>query len=446
MKKLTRLLIAAVLLVAVCATMLAGCGSSTPITIWVGAESVDFYQAKANAYIEQYNAAHDKKFPAEIIVKAADTSAAAAKFLDDTQAGPDIFTIPHDNLGKLTAGSSAIAPITDEALLAQIKADNPESFLDVITSSVQGTEYTFGVPYIAQALVLFYNGKYLSEEDVKTWEGILAVATANGKQALSLMGKDGYNNSFLTIARNLSSGEIISTIYGDKSLEDCDFTNDEVTAVLRWGQRFFTDPNGAKMPTDSGFEIELRDEISLCLIGGAWKFNAAKAALGDNMRIALLPTFTLSESDVEGTAVAAGTQYQSGTFADCKMFVIKKNSPNAAYLQDIVKFFSSSAVQQESFTQCQNLPAYKNALAEFTGLDGEGLEVQLAKCQIAMFEKGIPQPFGASTAHNFYFYSKGAPDLINEILTNKDSLFGTKEAIEAQCRMIENVWKTGNKE
>ncbi|MDD2956821.1 MAG: hypothetical protein PHD67_11015, partial [Oscillospiraceae bacterium] len=169
------------LLMALCmalsvAGLCGGCKKATPLVIWVGVESVDFYQEQMDAYAEAYKAETGKAFPYEIQVQGVDSSAAAAKFLDDTEAGGDILTIPHDNLGKLTAGSSAIAPITDEALLAQIQADNPDTFLGVVSREVQGTTYTFGVPYIAQSMVLFYNTKYLTPEDVTSWEGIWAVA------------------------------------------------------------------------------------------------------------------------------------------------------------------------------------------------------------------------------------------------------------------------------
>lgn len=436
------------LLLAICMfmTFFAGCTSNKgPLTIWVGIESVDFYTAKMAEYVENYKATTGEVFPYEVVVQGVDTASAAAKVLDDLDAGADIFTVAHDNLGKLTSGSSAIAPIRSEALLAQINADNPDTFLNVIDMTVQGTTYTFGVPYIAQSLVLMYNTKYLSSEDVKTWEGIWKVAKENSKQAVSLMGADGYNNSFLILATNADTGESTAKIYADGSLEDCYFTGDDTVAVMQWGQRFFADDNGGGMPTDSGWEIELRDEISLSLIGGAWKYNAAKAALGENLGIAILPTFTVTEADVSGTSIEAGTVFQSGSFTDCKVFVMKKGSDKADYLEDILLFLSSKEVQEQSFVECANLPSYKNAIDEFASMQSDNLETVLAAKQLEMFEYGIPQPFGLSTTHNFYFYSKGAPDLIKEILENKDGLFGTTAAIKAQLQAIENIWKTGEK-
>lgn len=419
-----------------------GCGADDPLLIWVGAESEEFYTGKMTEYIEAYNAAHEEEFPFEVSVQGVDTGSAAATFLDDTEAGADIFTVAHDNLGKLIAGSSAIAPVTNTALLAQINEMNSESFLNVIKGSVDGTEYTFGVPYVAQSLILYYNTEYITEEQAQTWEGILEAATAAEKQALSLTGTDGYNNSFIMLATEYPSHATTLELYTDGIQENCFLTGDDTVAKYKFGQYLFTHEYGAKEPTDSGWEIELKDEISISVIGGAWHYSAAQAALGENLGIATLPTFTISEEQQYGTAVA-GTVFKSGTFADTKMFVMKKNSEKAEYLEDILLYLTSIDVQEESFEEVNNLPAYKNALEEFAAFDTDSLDIELATAQLEMFEWGIPQPFGASSKYNFYFYSKGAPDLLLDVLTNADNAYSTDAEILAQLQIIESIYETG---
>lgn len=437
------------LLIVATAVTLIGCKKDAPLTIWVGTESVEFYQGIIEDYLVAYEDANGEAFPHPIEVKGADTGSAAATYLEDMEAGPDIFTVAHDNLGKLIAGSSSIAPVTDPDLLAQIDNDNPETFKNVIKGTVGGQTYTFGVPYIAQALVLYYNTDYIDETEVQTWEGILAAAKEANKQALSLTGTDGFNNSFLLLAKNATTGESSLKLYEGGDINENYVSGDDMVSIFKWGQRFFTDANGPKRPTDSGWQIELKDGISISVISGAWHYNAAKSALGSKLGIAKLPTFTITAEDAYGT-VEAGTVFQSGTFADAKMFVMKKNSKFQEYLQDIVKYLSSKEIQEKSYEQVQNLPAYKNAAVEFESMTGTSTEAKLASAQIEMFEHGIPQPFGFDNRFNFYYYSKGGPDLILEILENKSGtetgLFSTHEAIKAQLLIIENIWKTGNKE
>ncbi len=427
------------------AMILASCGKSEPLLIWVGSESVDFYKAQMEAYVEDYAKTNGEDFPHEISVVAVDTGTAASTYLEDMEAGADIFTVAHDNLGKLTSGSSGIAPITDEALLQQINDNNSETFLDVIKNSVGGTTYTFGAPYIAQSLVLYYNKAFLNETDVLTWESILAKAKTSNKQALSLSGVDGFNNSFLLLATNAETGASSLKLYDDGDITKNDATGDDIVSIMKWGQRFFTDPNGAKSPTDSGWEVELKDNISIAFIGGAWHYNAASSALGSNLGITILPTFTITQDDAYGT-VTAGTTFRSGTFADAKVFVMKKNSKKADYLQDIVKYLTTPEMQEKSYVAADNLPAYKNAAEEFEAMKDN----PLAKAQLQMFDYGRPQPFGYDNKYNFYYYSKGGPEFIMEILENKTGTtsggFETDAAILAQLQKITSIWITGSAE
>jgi maltose-binding protein MalE len=425
--------------------LIAGCKKATPLTIWVGTESVDFYTEQMEIYVANYKLETGNDFPHAISVKGVDTGTAAATFLEDTQAGADIFTVAHDNLGRLTRGSSAIAPVTDPDLLAQINNDNPDTFLNVIKSTVGGVQYTFGIPYVAQSLVLYYNKDFLTETDVQTWEGILAKAVQHNKQAVSLAGTDGFNNSFLLLAKNAETGATSLRLYEDGDINANYALGDDTIAKMKWGQWFFTHPNGAKRPTESGWTVELTNATSLSFISGAWHFNGARSALGSKLGIAILPTFTIQANQAYGT-VTAGTVFQSGTFADAKIFVMKKNSDKADYLQDILKFLSSKEVQEASFIAAQNLPAYKNAGTEFASMQGDSLENQLARAQIEMFNHGIPQPFGFDNRYNFYYYSKGGPDLILEILENNNNAFNTFEQIRAQLQIVQNIWITGNRE
>jgi arabinogalactan oligomer/maltooligosaccharide transport system substrate-binding protein len=424
---------------------LASCSQEAPLTIWVGTESAEFYTQAMNEYVEAYQQRTGNAFPHKIAVRGVDTGTAAGTFLEDTQAGADIFTVAHDNLGRLTRGSSAIAPITDPALLAQINNDNPNTFLNVIKSNVGGVQYTFGVPYVAQSLVLYYNKKYLNETDVQSWEGIVAKAAANNKQALSLAGTDGFNNSFILLAKNAATGATSLKLYENGDIQQNYALGDDTIAKMKWGQWFFTHPNGARRPTESGWTVELTNEVSIAFISGAWHFNGARSALGSNLGIAQLPTFTITADQAYGTTTA-GTVFKSGTFADAKIFVMKKNSPKEAYLQDILKFLSSKEMQERSFVAAQNLPAYKNAGSEFASMQGSSLENQLARIQIEMFENGIPQPFGFDNRYNFYYYSKGAPDLLLEILENNESKYSTFDQIKAQLAIIQRIWITGERE
>ena len=472
MKKLLAVLVATLLVVTAVVT-LAACSSDDGIVVWVGTESEAFYKTIAQEYIEKYNETHAESFPYKITIKGVDSSTAADAVTNDAAAGPDIFTIPHDNLGKLTGERPIIAAITDSELLAQIEADNPDGYKDVIKANIGGEEHVVAVPYIGQALVLYYNKDQITEDEVKTWEGIMAAAKRVGAntKATFPMGNDCYNLSLFTLARKIdardAAGNITATSTSVKLYElDAEvaekentlkgylagthFTGDDTMAVYKWAQRFFADPNGGMLIGDDGISTTITSGQAITLIGGAWKFNDVKAAWGDKLAVAELPEFTITEADAYGS-ITAGTTFKSGTFADCKALVINgfAAEEHFEYLQGIVKYFSSKEVQERSFEACQNLPAYKNASTEFAAMQQDTIEAQLAKMQVAMGSYAIPQPFGYATLLNNYYYSKGADTIIQDIILKRDSAndnvlaYNTDALLLAGLQRVETIWKTG---
>ncbi len=145
---------------------------------------------------------------------------------------------------------------------------------------------------------------------------------------------------------------------------------------------------------------------------------------------------------------------KSGTFADCKVLCINGMNKivtdgNKQLCEDIVEYLTSKEIQEGSFEECNNLPAYKNAAAEFEAMQADTNEALLAKKQVEMAEWGIPQPFGYDSFLNLYFYQKGADTYTQDILLMRDSAnnnataYDTDEKLLAGLTIIQNIWKTG---
>lgn len=456
-------IIASLLLLVMAVSLFAGCGGSSGdkvIRIWVGEESVEFYRTVCDEYL----AAHSD-FGYTIEVKGMDTGTIAGTISNDPKAAADIYTVAHDNIGKL-ASTQCTKPIGDEALIAQVLADNPESFQKVIYSTLNGQEYLYGVPYISQALFLYYNKALVTEEQAQSFEGLREAAKAAGTKAVTVTGDDGYNMSFALLATKVSDHSTTVKIYegaasdgSSKGTSNCQ--GDDTVAIFRWLQEYAADPNGFKWASPDGWDADLDKSNNgvLAVIGGAWHYNTAKAALGEtNLGIALIPTFTLTEASVEGlTGVSAGDVYRGGTFADCKCFMINANSAKEKYSkeQDLIKFMSSKEIQNRSYLECLNVPAYVGA-SEFIKqcyAEGKVTESQysLAARQVAMAEWGIPQPFITGTL-NTYFYSKNAPAVFRAIIDNTaypttgDVIIPdttTVEGIRKALYLIEYLWMHG---
>ena len=466
-------LIVFLLAIAMIAVPLVGCGGGNEggndagakddglIRVWVGEESAEFYQKTCDEYV----AAHPE-FGYKIEVKGMDTGSIAGTITNDPTAAADIYTVAHDNIGKL-ASTQCAKPITDETLIAQVLADNPESFRKVIYSNLNGTTYLYGVPYISQALFLYYNKSMVTEEQAKSFEGLREAAKAAGTKAITVTGDDGFNMSFALLAQRVSDHGTSVKIYegadpasgGSKGESNCQ--GDDTVAIYRWLQAYAADPNGFKWASSDGWDADL-DKSNLgvlAVIGGAWHYNTAKAALGEtNLGIALIPTFTLTAESVEGlSGVSAGEVYRGGSFADCKCFMINAYSAASKYAkeQELIMYLSSKDVQNASYLECMNVPAYVGA-ADFIKQcydQGKVTESQynLAAMQVSMAEWGIPQPFVTGTL-NTYYYSKNAPAVLRAIVdktsfpTSGDIIIPettSLEGIRKALYLVEYLWMHG---
>ena len=455
-----------VLMVILLATVLFGCGggdggkksTSNEIVVWVGEESADFYQKVC----DEYKAKNDISYT--ITVKGMDTGAVAGTVTNDPSAAADIYTVAHDNIGKL-ASTQCAKPITDEALINQVLADNPASFQNVIYSTLNGQKYLYGVPYISQALFLYYNKEKVTDEQAESFEGLMEAAKAADTKAITVTGDDGYNNSFALLATRVSDHNTTVKIFegaepvsgGSKGKSNCQ--GDDTVAIVRWLQEYAADPNGFKWASSDGWDADLRNGGCLAVIGGAWHYNTAKAALGEtNLGIALIPTFTLTDAAVEGlSGVKAGDVYRGGTFADCKVFMINAHSDSDKYqfLQDLVKYLSSKEVQNQSYVECLNVPAYVGAgdFIKSCYESGKVTESQynLACKQVEMAEWGIPQPFLTGSL-NTYYYSKNAPAVLRAMIdktaypTTGDKIVEETESLEGVRKglyLMEYLWMHG---
>lgn len=408
-----------------------------PMQICVGSESVVYYQRVLDQYVK------DNNLPFEIEVVGVDTGSYADTFLRDPEVGADIFVAAHDNLGKLMDGAGSIAPITDDELVDQIKANTSVDFQNVCYLSAGGALPQFyGVPIIRQSLVLYYDKTYFSTDaDVASWEQILAKAKSTGKLATTYLGSDGYSYSHWLLAQPANDAAI--NAFGKKgslqlfqvgmAAKNKAWGDDQV-AIHRYAQNFTLNANGRNGTVigDDSWVSELQNQQVLTVIGGAWNLTSIKGVLGDNYGVTVLPTFKLTAKEAYGKA-KSGMEFRSGSFYDVKCLMKKKDSAFDPFLDEILLFLSSDEVQEGSYKECGNLPASLNV--KLNSNDA------LANAQINQGEKaGIPQPFGYNATFNPTYYSKGTAEMFIEIHQNTKSAYGTSAKVKLALQRISYIW------
>lgn len=447
MKKFNKLL-AVSLLLAGGLGALTSCGAPA-ISVWVGQESATFYQQICNKYLEDH-----PEFKFKISVKGTDTGTNGGAMMNDATACGDIITVAHDNIGKLVE-KGYVLPIYSEKLQEQVKRDNPESYQNVINVKYNGETNLYGVPYISQALFLYYNKDKVSEVQAQTFEGLreAAASVSSKTRAVTVSATDGYNYSFNLLAVNDATKATTLKLYKNLNKNDCYFQGPDSLANLKWAQRYFNEPNGGVLPTDNGWASDIKKGNVVSFIGGAWHYDAFVSAVGgtEHMGIAKIPTYRLTSEDVEGItgegAPTSGTVMRGGTFADCKAFLINFNAAESKYeaIQELIGHLASKEIQLESFKQCQNVPAYVNSQADIEAIKDsvDKTVYDLAKTQIDMTEYGIPQPMCTGTL-NSYYYSMGAPDYYKNAVLNKDGFY-TNDKLREVLYTMEYIWQKGKK-
>jgi len=427
------------------------CGGSKPeISIYVGAETVAFYKKATSQFLKE-----NSGFGYGIRVVAADAGTIAGTMIADNTQCADIITVAHDNIGKL-AEKNVIRPIIGEDLLNQINSDNPEGYLTVIKAKqvIQGQTYTYtyGVPYISQCLYLMYNKDAVTAEQAKSFEGLreaaLAYRVANPSKpnavGCTVTGTSGFDFSFTLLARNNETKATSMLMYKDLEKLQCYAQGDDSVANVRWAQRSFKDGT-LDWPNSSGFATMMSTGSALGVITGAWNYNAVVSALGSDSKVgvAMIPTYTLTSDDVDGTTVEAGTVMRGGSFTDCKAFVINAASSRSKYdaEQQLLKYLSSKEVQNQSFEEAMNIPAYAGSLDYIETIKDKisAQAYEIAKVHEEMKEYGIPQPFVNATYNNYY-YQAGGPDLYKNAIINQVDVRGVREMLFR----LEYTWKWGS--
>lgn len=417
------------------------------IKIYVEPHLLDFYKEKVEEYVASYKEKHGQDLDYYIEISDMGSGDAASMLQENPPFDADLFSIMNADLEKLINDYNYLAPIQTAELLAQVENDNYYEFIKAATAKVLGEEYVFGVPYIAQTSVLYYNKHYISDEQVKTWEGIMEAAQIKNRKATVTISEDGYNNAFLLLAKNAQTNETTLRLPLNGSTQNAFATGDDTISVMSWGQQFFNFQNGGILNNRFDWEHHFYNGSSISVIGASWNYEKARKAIGrDVLGIAPLPKFKIKANNAYGS-INAGTLFQSGAFAEVKMFVVRSGmtSEKQAIVEEIAKIFTSKEVQEEIFSIYQeDVPAYKNANEEFSALQGSDHKLLLARTQIEVFKYATVKPTGSwDSVATINYYSSGGPQIIADILRNTDNTYSTKEKIKEALLRVENIWKNG---
>jgi arabinogalactan oligomer/maltooligosaccharide transport system substrate-binding protein len=247
---------------------------------------------------------------------------AQSRYLEDPVAAADVFAFANDQLMTLV-GADALYEVTRnlDAIVAANTAGSIES------ATLDGVLY--GYPMTADnGYFLYYDKSVLTEEDVKSLDGILAAANAAGKKVFMDVSNGWYIASFF-----LGAG---GTLGLENGKQICDFNNEKGVAAGEAIRKFAADP-AFLTGDDSVLQGGMGDTICAG-VSGTWTASAMLDKLGDNYAAAPLPTFTLGDEQVH-----------MASFIGTKILGVNTQTEFPLEAMQLAEFLTSEAAQVRFF-------------------------------------------------------------------------------------------------
>lgn len=365
MRKMTKKVMASALAAAM-AVSSAVCVSAEEetikLTVWGAEEDQNLLKELAGKFEETYP---DMSFDIQIGVESEST--AKDTILTDVEAAADVYSFASDQLNDLV-NAGALMKLDDvaEALtvagrtLDDVKNENVEASIEA--ASIDGSLYAF--PRAGDnGYFLYYDSSILSEEDVASWDALLAAAEANGKKVGMTFASGWYNASFFYGAgftTGLNADGTTAIDWNGTSPEG--YTGVQVVQAM-----LNIAGNPAFMAVADGDMSNQLATGDLCaVVSGTWDAITAQDVYGDGYAATKLPTYTIGDDQV-----------QQGSVAGYKFVGVNGFSENAGWATVFADFITNEASQQEYFNQRESGPTNKNII------DSEEVKANVAIAALA---------------------------------------------------------------
>lgn len=314
------------------------------LTMWGAEEDQTMLRQMADAFIEL----HKDEVNLTIEIGVESESTVKDTILGDVEGAADIYSFANDQLNELVSAGALMA-IPEELGRADIEERNVSGAIEAAT--VGGELYAF--PRTADnGYFLFYNKEYLSEEDVASWETMLAKAAESGKLVTMEMNSGWYTYGFFQ-AVGLECGLADD---GKTTTMNWNSTTNSVTGLQMTEKMLeICKSEGFYAAEDAEFVTGVKDGTVVAGVNGTWNAETAKEVWGDNYAATKLPTFNID-----------GTDYQMYSVAGYKMIGVNPHCENAGWAMLLADYITNEENQIISFTERGNGPSNINAAANPT--------------------------------------------------------------------------------
>lgn len=305
-KRAVSLLLAGVMTLGLAAGGLTGCGSSgndgaekVRLMVWSPSEdqskdSGEWLQTCCEAFADAH-----PEWDITFVYGVMDEASAGEQVAQDPDASADVFMYANNSLEPMRNGDALVR--FGGKYREQIEATNSQDVLDTLIMD----DNLYGVPFTTNLWYMYYDKSVFSEEDIKNLDTMLE------KGVVSFP----FVNSWYLPAFYIGNG---CTLFGEDGKDEAagvDFGGENAVEVTNYLIDLAQNPNFKIDDLGSGI-AGLRDGSINAMFSGSWDSNAVKEALGDNMGVAALPTYTLNGEEKQMYAYAGTKAIGVNTHSD----------------------------------------------------------------------------------------------------------------------------------
>lgn len=316
--------------------------------------------------------------------------------LKDVDAAADVFMFASDQLIELV-NAGAIAQLGGEAekMVQETIAESVRA-----TAMVDGAIYA--IPFTHNTFFMFYDKTIMSEDDVTSLEKIMAKETADNVYNFYFESAGGWKLG----AYYYGAGLTVFGPEGNDLTVGCDWNSEKGVAVTNYLIDLINNP---KCAYDG--EIAVTELIADHRLGvwfdGSWNFNSYKDVLGDDLGLAIIPTFNPD-----------GNDYQMKSFYGSKEIGVNAHSKNMAAAVAFATFLGNEENQTLRYEKSAQVPANINAGAS----DAVKADPMASVIVKEANEASVMQPAHPTFSSRYWTYAGAIPTEIRSGELNKDNV------------------------
>lgn len=272
-------------------------------------------------------------------VEAVGEDNAKTEILKDVEMAADVFFYANDQVVELVnAGAIARLGGETESMVNETMASN---VVDTVT--VDGALY--GIPFTHNTFFMYYDKTLLTEDDIKSLDAIVAKDTADGVYNFNFDSAGGWKSG----AWWYGAGCTVFGADGSDLEAGCDWNSETGIAVTE----YLIDLIGNEKVGMGLTAEELAAEHKLgAWFDGSWNYEKYYEALGDDLGLATIPTYTLN-----------GEEVQLKGFYGSKAIGVNAKSDNLPAAIAFAAYLGSEEVQIARFEKSGQVPTNINAAA-----------------------------------------------------------------------------------